>query len=109
GYADGGDAPDKQIELVPGAVKDAEAFLVEKGGTRERFDRVAELVEGFETPFGLELLSSVHWVVNRENVTSAEDAVSKVYAWNERKKRFSPRQIGIAFETLRANGWLQAA
>ncbi len=109
GYADGGDAPDKQIELVPGAVKDAEAFLVEKGGTRERFDRVAELVEGFETPFGLELLSSVHWVVNRENVTSAEDAVSKVYAWNERKKRFSPRQIGIAFETLRAKGWLQAA
>jgi hypothetical protein len=35
--------------------------------------------------------------------------VSKVYAWNERKKRFSPRQIGIAFETLRAKGWLQAA
>ena len=27
GYADGGDAPDKQIELVPGAVQDAEAFL----------------------------------------------------------------------------------
>src|SRR5439155_6254079 len=25
GYADGGDAPDKQIELVPGAMKDAEA------------------------------------------------------------------------------------
>lgn len=109
GYADGGDAPDKQIELVPGAVKDAEAFLTEKGGTRERFDRVAKLVEGFETPFGLELLSSVHWVASRENVRSTEDAVSQVYAWNERKKRFSPRQIGIAFETLRAKGWLQAA
>lgn len=109
GYADGGDAPDKQLELVPGAVKDAEAFLTETGVTRERFDRVGKLVEGFETPFGLELLSSVHWVASRENVRSAEDAVSKVYAWNERKKRFSPRQIGIAFETLRANGWLQAA
>lgn len=109
GYADGGDAPDKQLELVPGAVKDAEAFLTETGVTRERFDRVGKLVEGFETPFGLELLSSVHWVASRENVRSAEDAVSKVYAWNERKKRFSPRQIGIAFETLRAKGWLQAA
>ncbi|MGE3709896.1 MAG: macro domain-containing protein [Hyphomicrobiaceae bacterium] len=109
GYADGGDAPDKQLELVPGAVKDAEAFLTETGVTRERFDRVGKLVEGFETPFGLELLSSVHWVASRENVRSAEDAVSKVYAWNERKKRFSPRQIGIAFDTLRAKGWLQAA
>jgi O-acetyl-ADP-ribose deacetylase (regulator of RNase III) len=109
GYADGGDAPDKQLELVPGAVKDAEAFLAQKGVTRERFDRVGKLVEGFETPFGLELLSSVHWVASRENVRTAEEAVSKVYAWNERKKRFSPRQIGIAFETLRAKGWLQAA
>ena len=27
GYADGGDAPDKQLELVPGAVRDAEALL----------------------------------------------------------------------------------
>ena len=109
GYADGGDAPDKQLELVPGAVKDAEAFLMETGATRERFDRVGKLVEGFETPFGLELLSTVHWVARRENARSAEEVVSKVYAWNERKKRFSSRQIGIAFETLRAKGWLPAA
>jgi hypothetical protein len=32
-----------------------------------------------------------------------------VYSWNERKKRFSRRQIGIAFETLRAKGWLATA
>jgi O-acetyl-ADP-ribose deacetylase (regulator of RNase III) len=109
GYADGGDAPDKQIELVPGAVKDAEAFLADKRETVSRFDRVGNLVEGFETPFGLELLATVHWVVKRESAISADDAVAKVYAWNDRKKRFSPRQIGIAFETLRVKGWLAAA
>ncbi len=109
GYADGGDAPDKQIELVPGAVQDAETFLNDKRETVSRFDRVGKLVEGFETPFGLELLATVHWVATRENAMDAEDAAAKVYAWNERKKRFSPRQIGIAFDTLRANGWLAAA
>ena len=109
GYHDGGDAPEKQLELVPGAVKDAEAFLSDDGDTRTRFDRVGKLVEGFETPFGLELLATVHWVASRENATSPEDAVAKVYSWNDRKKRFSPRQIGIAFETLRAKGWLAAA
>ncbi|QIB35791.1 type II toxin-antitoxin system antitoxin DNA ADP-ribosyl glycohydrolase DarG [Ancylobacter pratisalsi] len=109
GYHDGGDAPEKQLELVPGAVKDAESFLAADGDTRGRFDRVGKLVEGFETPFGLELLATVHWVVRHENATSAEDAVSKVYAWNDRKKRFSPRQIGIAYETLHAKGWLAAA
>jgi len=105
GYADGGDAPDKQIELVPGAMKDAEAFLRERQETVGRFDRVGELVEGFETPFGLELLATVHWVVKHENATSADDAAAKAYAWNERKKRFSPRQIGIAYETLRISRW----
>jgi len=109
GYQDGGDAPEKQLELVPGAMKDAEAFLPVDGATRTRFDRVGKLVEGFETPFGLELLATVHWVVKHENATSADDAVAKVYAWNDRKRRFSPRQIGIAFETLRAKGWLAAA
>lgn len=109
GYHDGGDAPDKQLELVPSAVKDAEAFLAGGGDTRRRFDRVGKLVEGFETPFGLELLATVHWVATREHASSPEDAAAKVYAWNERKRRFLPGQVGIAFETLRANGWLAAA
>jgi O-acetyl-ADP-ribose deacetylase (regulator of RNase III) len=109
GYADGGDAPDKQIELVPGAMKDAESFLKEKRETVSRFDRVGELVEGFETPFGLELLATVHWVVKHENATSADDAATKVYAWNDRKKHFSERQIRVAYDTLREKGWLAAA
>lgn len=90
-------------------MKDAESFLSDKQDTAARFDRVAELVEGFETPFGLELLATVHWVTTRENAASAEDAMNKVYAWNERKKRFSPRQIGIALQTLQDKGWLASA
>ena len=109
GYHDGGDAPDKQLELVPRAVQDAEDFLAEDDATRSRFDRVGRLVDGFETPFGLELLATVHWVATREDAADAEAAAAKVYAWNERKRRFSRRQIGIAFDTLRANGWLPAA
>lgn len=46
---------------------------------------------------------------SRENATRAEDAVARVHAWKDSKKRLSPRQIGIAFETLRAQGWLAAA
>lgn len=109
GYADGGDAPNKEVELVPGAVADAETFLRDKRETLERFDRVGRLVEGFELPFGMELLATVHWAVKHENAKTIEEAMGKVYGWNERKKRFSPRQIGIAFDTLRAKGWLTAA
>lgn len=96
GYADGGDAPDKELELVPGAVEDAETFLAQDGETRERFERAADLVAGFESAFGLELLATVHRVLEREPVAGRDDLVARVHAWNERKKRFSSRQIHIA-------------
>lgn len=108
GYADGGESPNKQLQLVPGAIKDAEDFLRDDAKTKARFDRVANLVEGFETPFGLELLSTVHWVATREMASESQDLVSKIYAWGDRKKRFSPRQIKLAFEVLSAGGWIEA-
>ena len=108
GYHDGGDAPNKQLELVPSAVDDARAFLNDKTETLARFDRVGDLVEGFETPFGLELLATVHWVATREGARNADQAAAKVHAWSDRKKRFSTRQVGIAYETLSAKGWLAA-
>ena len=108
GYLDGGDSPEKQIELVPGAVEDAARFLNDHAATSTRFDHVSDLVQGFETPFGLELLSSVHWVATRESVSTAEDAIARLYAWSERKRRFSHRQIRLAWEVLREKGWLAA-
>lgn len=109
GYADGRDAPNKQIELVPGAVEDAEQFLSAQTQTRTRFDRVADLVEGFETPFGLELLATVHWVATHDGAATVDDVAAQFYAWSDRKKRFTPRQIGIAYDALKAKGWLLAS
>jgi O-acetyl-ADP-ribose deacetylase (regulator of RNase III) len=106
GYADGGDNPAKTIEPLPAAVSAAEAYLADRPEIRARFDRVASLVEGFESSFGLELLATVHWVAKREGASSAEEAIPLVYAWNDRKKRFLPDQIEIAWNTLAAKGWL---
>jgi O-acetyl-ADP-ribose deacetylase (regulator of RNase III) len=105
GYANGGDEPTKQLTIVPKASDDAVAFLENYPEDTSRFDRVANLVEGFETPFGLELLATVHWVVKEENAVSSEDALQKVYAWNSRKKQFSERQIQLAYQTLEEKGW----
>ena len=109
GYANGGDAPDKELSLVPGAVDDAEAFLANHPETRARFERVAELVQGFETPFGLELLSTVHWVSTRDRANSADHVLAKVYAWGDRKRQFSKRQILLARDLLMQKGWIKAS
>ena len=106
GYRDGGDAPDKQLELVPGAVQDADEFLRTHPETHARFDRVATLVSGFETPFGLELLSTVHWVITNEQPETMDEVVEHIYAWNDRKRHFTRRQIALAADVLRGKGWI---
>ena len=106
GYADGGDAPDKELELVPSALDDAHAFLENVPETHARFERVSALIEGFESSFGLELLSTVHWIASEENILDFDDIVNRTYAWNERKKQFSRRQIKIAFDILSEKGWI---
>jgi O-acetyl-ADP-ribose deacetylase (regulator of RNase III) len=107
GYADGGDAPDKTLQLVPGAVKEANVFLQEYPETRDRFDRVASLVEGFESAFGLELLSTVHWVLKNEPSNTIDEVVDHTYGWNElKRKKFTPRQIALAVDVLTNQHWI---
>jgi O-acetyl-ADP-ribose deacetylase (regulator of RNase III) len=109
GYADGGDRPDKQLELVPGAARDAGRFLADHPDTGARFHRVSDLVDGFETPFGLELLATVHWVAVHDRAATPAQAVDAAYAWGDRKRRFLPDQIRLAWATLEAKGWLPAS
>jgi O-acetyl-ADP-ribose deacetylase (regulator of RNase III) len=106
GYADGGDQPDKPISLMPNAIEKATTFLQDYPETYTRFDRVTTLVEGFESPFGLELLSTVHWIVKNESVSSVSDVIDRTYAWNRRKQQFTQRQIGLAVNILKQQGWI---
>ena len=108
GFDDGVDAPEKPLTLLPRAADKASAFLEGCAKTRERFDRVGSLVSGFESAFGLELLSTVHWVIEHEKPASEADLVRLTYAWSNRKKRFSPRQIMLAVDVLRENDWTEA-
>ena len=105
GYADGDDRPGKQIELVPGAVKEAEALLRQNKDTQERTEHVSNLVEGFESPVGMELLATVHWLIRHEGVVNAEEAIEETYSWNVRKKQFTRRQIKLAYDHLVECGW----
>lgn len=107
GYRDGGDAPSKELALVPGALASAEALLAADDATRSRLTRVRELVEGFESAFGMELLATVHWLYAHEDPpASTEDAVRRVHDWGARKRQFTPRQIGLAVDRLQSMGWI---
>ena len=106
GYLDGGDAPDKQLNIVPGAVESAYSHLEDDAVTNGRLDQVIDLVHGFETPFGLELLATVHWVITKDGARNVDEATRLTYEWNTRKQMFFSEQIGLACNVLERKGWL---
>lgn len=72
---------------------------------REVIQPVLRLTNGFEGPYGLELLASVHWVATRENAQDAASATAAVGAWTARKGRlFTPDHVDRALQHLHEAG-----
>ena len=114
GFGDRSRTVDKmdELRLLPGAVDKANLFLGEEPDTRCRIQEVLDLVAGFESPYGLELLSTVHWVsiANPEAAADVSHAVAQVRDWSPRKERlFTPDHITVAWQHLRAapGQWLE--
>lgn len=106
GYEDGDDAPYKHLVVKPEAVQRAEDYLKEYPETQERVERVVRLVEGFETPFGLELLSTIHWLMTEEGIRQSDNLVRAVHEWAPRKRQFTVAQIELGLERLALEGWI---
>lgn len=109
GYADGLNKPETPIEIKDDAAQEALLYLEKYPETKQRFDRVAKLIEGFESQNGMELLSTVHWVVTQESVKediTNEELVTLVHAWNKRKSQMKANQIIAAWNRLKEQDWL---
>lgn len=105
GSAGDGDLPGREIQLAPNALEDAREFLNGKPTTMTRIERVERLVYGFEDAFGMELLATVHWVIEQEGARDFDSTVNLTHTWSERKKHFTRRQIRIAADVLFEQEW----
>lgn len=108
GYGDRSKQP--EIYLLNGALKEAQNFIKEDNEALKRLETVSHLIKGFETPYGMELLATVHWAA-KESPYVANDPdiiVQKVQQWNPRKKyRMKPRHILKAWQRLKDNNWIE--
>ncbi len=104
GFVDGSDnRPDNTIKILPRAVTESEAFIeankLDISESLRRLSLVERFIEGYETPFGMELLSTVHWVIKHEHmdITQKEEIIGTVHSWNPRKaKLLKPEFINKA-------------
>ena len=52
----------------------------------DRLKKIRELIEGFESPYGLELLATVDYVSQNKEIKNTDEIVSNIGEWTERKK-----------------------
>jgi O-acetyl-ADP-ribose deacetylase (regulator of RNase III) len=108
GYGDR--SSDAEIYLLPNAGSEAEKLLAPDLESLTRLAKVREVIEGFETPHGMELIASVLWVASEDLAarTSASHATERIHRWSRRKRtKFPPRHIEIAWHRLHESGWLK--
>lgn len=100
---------DSTIHPIPEAVTSARSLLTDDKDALARLERVSRLIEGFEDPYGMELLASLLWIA-KEDERAASDvtvAIDLLHAWNDRKrKNFSPIHARKAWERLQELNWL---
>lgn len=73
--------------------------------------KVSEIIEGFESPFGMELLSTVDWLLQNDNRSPTVNSIKSGLAdwsagerWAERKLRlFGDKYLELAINRLQSN------
>jgi O-acetyl-ADP-ribose deacetylase (regulator of RNase III) len=101
-----------ESEITPdeNALENAKQYLATSGnGVLDRIQRVGSLIEGFQSPYGMELLASVHWVAEKEHAENKEQALKKIQDWNLRKKQIMLEpHVNSAWEKLKQKGWIRS-
>jgi len=113
GLAQGSTKPQTPITLKPNALSEAEKYIDANKAQFENNEKfitnVLELISGFESPYGMELLSTVHWTIKHENYepTNVEGIIRHIHRWNSRKKKImKPEHIKMALKRLESTGWV---
>lgn len=103
-----------ESEIAPdqGALAEAELFIqqTQRQDLFLHISKVAGLIEGFQSPYGMELLSTVHWVATREQADNPAKAIAAIQTWNDRKRHLmKPAHIEVAWLHLVNQGWIQSS
>ena len=107
GYGDR--SREAEIYVLPEGREAAQTFLETEPHAKERLEQVSNIITGFETPYGMELLATVHWVAQEDPQAAAdcEQAIIRVQEWSDRKRNlFKPEHIRKAWQRLHEQNWL---
>lgn len=108
-YIEGYDQDEPDITACAGAVPMAEEELQnpKHKNSESILKRLSLLIDGYENPYGMELLASVHYLHDHENVKTTEAIIKAVKSWNDHKNTvFTQRDIIAAYDRLKEDKFI---
>lgn len=104
GYSSKDKKPFDELEIMPDAEKDVNEYL--ENNENKKYNDIVKntkaFLSGFYADFGLELLSTIDFIMMEKNTKSISEIVSYLEKWSDRKKTMftNPKFITIAIQNI---------
>jgi O-acetyl-ADP-ribose deacetylase (regulator of RNase III) len=102
-YKEEDNKPTTTVKLEADKLAEVERFIQEQASDeqRQRMDQVLDLIQGLETPYGLELLSTVDFVMHQTGKRDVAEIQEEIHNWTDRKKELmKPQHIQLVHRRL---------
>ena len=110
GYSSKDKKPFDELSLVMDAEKDVLSFLAEKKETdyTDIVDKTKQFLQGFYSAFGLELLSTIDFIAQKQATNDITLITQQLEQWSDRKKTMfsNPNFVSIAIKRLEKSALL---
>lgn len=104
GYSSKDKKPFEELGLIPDAQSEVNEFLnnPENATHKNIVEKTKSFLTGFYSPFGLELLSTIDFIIAEKNAKTLEAIMIELENWSDRKKTLFTNQkfIQIAIKNL---------
>jgi O-acetyl-ADP-ribose deacetylase (regulator of RNase III) len=107
GYSSKDKKPFEELGLIPDAEKEVIEFLnkPENELYKTTVEKTKEFLAGFYSSFGLELLSTIDYIITEKKVNTQDAITRELEAWSDRKKSLfnNPNFIQIAINNIQSH------
>lgn len=102
-------SPETEVKLIDKRRREIKDFIKTEADKEQknRMAKLQELIEGFESPYGLELLATVHYIKKHHPEYEIQDIEKDIHQWTKRKREImQPYHIEVAYTRLEDHGLL---
>ncbi len=107
GYSSKDKKPFEELGIIPDAEADVNDFLNKPENAKHKsiVEKTKSFLTGFYSSFGLELLSTIDFIITEKNVETQEDIIKELENWSDRKKTLftNPHFVEVAIKNLQSH------